>query len=95
MILNHDEGKIGAWPVRDYRCTSCDKLHRYKRTWGDIPKRCSVCDGLLCRDWSDGGLPTIQTKTEMREVRYKLEDEVRQGKRPRAIDQEEHSIVTL
>ena len=95
MILNHDADKIGAWPVRDYRCASCDQLHRYKRTWGDIPKRCSVCDGLLHRDWSDGGLPAIQTKTERREVRFKLEDEVRQGKRPRAIEQEEHSICTL
>lgn len=95
MILNHDEGHVGAWPVRDYCCTSCDKLHRYKRTWGDIPKRCSICNGLLRRDWSDGGLPAIQTKTKLRDVRFKLEDEVRRGKRPRAMDEKEHSIVTL
>ena len=95
MILNHDEGKVGAWPVRDYRCRTCEQIHRYKRTWGDIPARCSVCDGLLHRDWSEGGLPAIQTKTELREVRFKLEEEVRQGKRPRAMDEEEHSIATL
>ena len=95
MILNHDEGKVGAWPERDYRCQTCDQLHRYKRTWGDIPKTCSICDGPLHRDWSEGGLPAVQTKTELREVRFKLEQEVRQGKRPRAMDEEEHSIATL
>lgn len=94
-IIDHDKNKVGAWPVREYRCKDCKQIHSYKRTWGDIPKRCSICDGLLRRDWSEGGLPVIQTKTELREVRFKLEDEVRDGKRPRAIDEEEHSICTL
>ena len=87
MILDHDAGKVGAWPVRDYCCKDCKQLHRYKRTWGDIPKTCSVCNGPLRRDWSEGGLPAIQTKTKLREVRYKLEQEVRDGKRPHAIDE--------
>lgn len=94
MILNHDED-AAAWPERDYRCKDCGQLHRYKRTWGNIPKQCSVCGGLLYRYWGEGGLPSIQMKTEVREVRFKLEQEVREGKHPRAMDEEEHSIVTL
>ncbi len=95
MILNHDEGKVGAWAERDYRCQTCDQVHRYKRCLNTIPERCSVCDGLLFRYWGEGGLPTFYTKTKIRDVRFKLEDEVRRGKRPRAIDEVEHSIVTL
>jgi len=95
MILNHDEGKVGAWPERDYRCQDCDQIHRYKRTLGAIPERCSVCDGLLFRYWGEGGLPTFHVKTETREVRFKLEREVKEGKRPRAMDEKEHSICTL
>ena len=94
LRIHYDE-KVGAYPVRDYRCEVCQEIHRYKRTWGDIPKRCSICDGLLHRDWSEGGLPSIVTKTKRRDVRFKLEQEVREGKRPRAMDVEEHSIVTL
>lgn len=94
MIINHDED-VAAWPERDYRCEDCQKIHRYKRTWSNIPKRCSVCGGLLHRDWSEGGLPTIQAKTKIRDVRFKLEQEVRDGKRPHAMDEEEHSIATL
>lgn len=94
IIIHYDE-KTGAWPVREYRCKDCEQIHSYKRTWADIPKKCSVCGGELHRYWGNGGLPGIQIKTERREVRFKLEDEVRQGKRPRAIEQEEHSICTL
>ena len=94
MILDHDED-AGAWPVREYCCKDCGQIHSYKRTWADIPKLCSECGGELYRYWGNGGLPSIQVKTELREVRFKLEDEVREGKRPRAIEQEEHSIVTL
>lgn len=94
LIIHYDE-KAGAYPVRDYRCGQCKKIHRYKRPYENIPVQCSICGGWLYRDWSDGGLPAIQTKTERREVRYKLKDEVRQGKRPRAMDEKEHSIVTL
>ena len=94
-IINHDADKIGAWPVREYRCKDCKQIHSYKRTWADIPKLCSECSGALCRYWGNGGLPGIQVRTETREVRFKLEDEVRRGERPQAIEQEEHNIATL
>lgn len=94
MIFNHDEGKIEAWPERDYQCRLCLQIHRYKRTLGAIPWKCS-CGGLLHRYWGEGGIPASQVKTERREVRFKLEDEVRQGKRPRAMDEAERSIITL
>jgi hypothetical protein len=94
MILDHDPGAAG-WPERDYRCENCQKIHRYKRTWPNIPKICPVCGGELHRYWNTGGLPSIQMKTELREVRFKLEQEVRQGKRPHARDEKEHSIATL
>ena len=94
MILDHDPG-AAAWPEREYRCKDCQQIHRYKRTYDNIPKLCSECGGDLYRYWGNGGLPAIQVKTERREVRFKLEQEVREGKRPRAMDEEEHSIATL
>ena len=94
MIL-HDEDQEANYPVRSYRCTSCGTLHVYKRAFIEIPRRRSpCCDVPMCRDYGEDGV-RFQIKTEVRDVRHKLRQEEREGKRPRAIEETPHHIATL
>jgi len=86
-MTNHDAKQTGCYPVRTYHCARCKKLHQYKRTLKDIPPTSPCCDAPLSRAFDLDGVK-FQTTTLIKDVRYKLRQEEKEGKRPRAIDRD-------
>jgi len=85
--VHHDTEREGHYPTRTYRCSNCGVAHQYKRPYGDIPLEESPCCGaLLHRAYDMDGMPGFVVRTEIRDVRHKLRQEERDGKRPRAIE---------
>lgn len=77
---HHDEGQKSHWPTRTYRCASCGALHQYKRAFDDIPRQSPCCAAGMERAYNVDGMK-FQMKTPIREVRHKLRQEEREGKR--------------
>lgn len=87
-ITHHDAGRDGLYPTRTYRCSTCEALHQYKRPYGDIPEESPCCGVALHRAYDVDNMPGFVMATPIREVRHKLRQEEREGKRVRAIDRE-------
>jgi hypothetical protein len=85
-VVVHDEWS--GYPERSYKCLRCTARHLYRRRYEDIPAKCSLCQGEITRDYRADGAPRCQVTTPIRDVRFKLEKEEREGKRPRAIERD-------
>ena len=92
-IIEHDEWS--GYPERTYKCLRCTARHLYRRQYEDIPKVCSLCQGELARDYKADGVPEFHMKTPIRDVRFKLRQEEREGKRPRAIEEKDSHFATV
>jgi len=80
-MQSHDEGQTSYWPTRTYRCAKCGALHQYKRALADIPLQSPCCTAGMGRAYDVDGVPGFVMKTPIREVRHKLRQEEREGKR--------------
>ncbi|RKY68951.1 MAG: hypothetical protein DRQ02_02640 [Candidatus Latescibacterota bacterium] len=85
IIIIHDLDTGPHYPVRNFRC-SCGLVHRFRRAWVAIPES-PLCCSKMARDWNIDGFQ-FQMTTPIREVRHKLRQEEREGKRPRAIERD-------
>jgi predicted nucleic acid-binding Zn ribbon protein len=84
MKVNHDPGQTG-YPTRTYTCEHCERDHVFKRSFEDIPELCPACGAPMHRNWQADGV-RFHMVTPIRDVKHKLRQEEREGKRPRPID---------